>query len=228
MIIERLSQIGDSAGSTKRPMTLSAALRIAATQTNARYGNRITLRSDTTYHSASPGQMRRDWLKTAIATSTTLPVASRSQLATLLTSAKAPVFSPPRISSWSLGTKAAVSAPSPSRRRKRFGRRKAVTNASCHSPAPNAAALSESRASPRKRDTTVSTETMPMFLSFFDTRRVRNAVPRARPWRSGAGGASAYSVSLIASPSIVMSLAWPSALAISSGSGWPWMYFFST
>ena len=93
-----------------------------------------------------------------------------SQLATLLSNANAPARSRSCNSACNVGTNAAVNAPSPSRRRNRFGKLKAVTNASLNTEVPKIAAPSRSRPRPSTRETTVSNDTIPMFFSFFDTR----------------------------------------------------------
>ena len=49
------------------------------------------------------------------------------------------------------GTKAALNAPSPNRRRNRFGRRSATKNASATGPVPSTAAIMISRTKPRMR-----------------------------------------------------------------------------
>jgi hypothetical protein len=113
--------------------------------------------------------MRRDWLNTAIARSTTAPVTTTSHEATFERSANVPGLPFACSSSWRVGTNAAVIDPSASRRLKRFGRMKAVVNADMTHPVPNIASASESRSSPRTRETTVSNEMTPMFLRLFDT-----------------------------------------------------------
>ena len=65
-------------------------------------------------------------VNTTIATATRIPVVTKSQLATWLTKRNAPARSRACNSSCSVGTSAAVSAPSPNNRRKRFGSVNAV------------------------------------------------------------------------------------------------------
>jgi hypothetical protein len=59
-----------------------------------------------------------------------------------------------------MGTKAALNAPSPNRRRNRLGRRKATKNASATTPVPSTAAIIMSRAKPSTRLTMVSPPTV--------------------------------------------------------------------
>jgi hypothetical protein len=79
-----------------------------------------------------------------------------------------------------VGKKEAVSDPSARSLRNRLGIAKAVRKAEYRAPAPNIDVARESRKSPIKRDTTVRKETIPMFLSFFDTVRL---AARLDAWR---------------------------------------------
>ena len=60
------------------------------------------------------------------------------------------------------GTKAALKAPSPNRRRNRLGRRLATKNASATGPAPARAAIRISRRKPRRRLAMVQPPTVRM------------------------------------------------------------------
>src|SRR5690606_10931263 len=102
-----------------------------------------------------------------------------SQLVTLLTRAKAAVRWRCSNSCVRVGTKAAVSAPSPSRRRKRLGSVKADTKAELNALVPKTAAMKISRTSPSTRDTTVAPATTLMFFRFFDTENQQ--APPSRP-----------------------------------------------
>ena len=130
------SQIGESAGSRKRCNVCNAALNTAARHTNTRYGNRITARSAAASqrctvaalmpHPPDAEASRDATTRAAIATNTIEPHTRQSQLVTVLTNANAPARCRACNSSFNVGTKAAVSAPSPSKRRKRFGSVNAV------------------------------------------------------------------------------------------------------
>src|SRR5271170_7872737 len=65
--------------------------------------------------------------------------------------------------------KAADMEPSASSLRNRLGAMLAVVKADMISPAPKVASWTESRRSPRTRETTVRNERTPMFLRLFDT-----------------------------------------------------------
>src|SRR5258708_5287239 len=110
---------------------------------------------------------------TSIASTTTAVVTTSSQLDTLVTSENAPARCLCSSSWLMVGTKAAVSAPSPSRRRNRLGSVKAETKAEVSALVPNTAAMRISRPSPSTRDTTVAVATTLMFFRFFDTAAAR-------------------------------------------------------
>ena len=78
-----------------------------------------------------------------------------------------------------IGTNACENAPSAKRRRRMLGSRKAASNASICSPAPNAAALRLSRASPVIRDSSV----MPLIVETARS-RFNGAVPGMRAHRT--------------------------------------------
>ena len=100
-----------------------------------------------------------------MANRTIAPVASRVQLATSLTSRRAPASPFFRVSSCRVGTNAAVSAPSPSSRRNRLGKVKAVTKAEARAVVPNTAVIAISRARPSTREPIVTPDTIPTLRS---------------------------------------------------------------
>ena len=104
-----------------------------------------------------------------MATTTIVSVTKPSQLATWFINTNAPAFCRAASSSLRVGTIAAVSAPSPSKRRNRFGSVNAVTNAEASALVPNTAVTNMSRPSPSTRETMVAADTMPMFFKLRDT-----------------------------------------------------------
>ena len=86
-----------------------------------------------------------------------------------------------------LGTKAALNAPSPNRRRNRLGRRSATKNASATGPAPSRAAISMSRAKPSRRLARVQPPTVRMPRSMGRARKRRAAGLVNRGPRPGQG-----------------------------------------
>ncbi len=122
-----------------------------------------TARSNRSGSSAKPGastsitQGIRIWTAstnaTRPATSTAWTSAANASAAFRPSASSAPA---------NIGTKATVSAPSPVRRRKKFGSLKATKNASATGPAPRIAAIRMSRAKPVTRLTRVKPPTVAM------------------------------------------------------------------
>ena len=177
-MMARFNQIGDKAGSRNRPNVCKVALNAAARHTKNKYGKRTTANSiamrqraawaGSSDHSRSHAASN-DRCRPSIASTTITAVVSPSQPITWLTKTKARGRCPAANSSLSVGTIAAVSAPSPNSRRNRFGKVNAVTKAEASALVPNTAVTSMSRPSPSTRDTMVAAETMPMFFRLRDT-----------------------------------------------------------
>ena len=161
----RLSTTETSELSTNLPNVFRTPDSSATSDMHSRYGKAMrdisTARSNFSTVSAKPGArtyishgmpiMHRADRKMRMNVSPAIP-----------SSAKARAASRPSPSSFlaKRGTKAALNAPSPNQRRKRFGKRKATTKASATNPVPKTAASRISRKNPRTRLTIVSPPTV--------------------------------------------------------------------
>ena len=173
-----------AAGTPKMFRVFRIPIATAASATRRRNGNMMrvisTVSSTLPGMSANPGAIA--WTMAGanhIPSNVRMPTTTASALITRLASRQA-AASPPR-SRYCVKvlTKAADSAPSANRSRRRFGMRKAVMKASSSRPAPNKTAKTCSRTTPRTR--LASTAAL--------TTLARRA-SRARPPVSAAGGAA--------------------------------------
>jgi hypothetical protein len=130
-----LRAMGAKAGGKKRKRPLSAAPRMAPAQTSGTYQSRMR-RRPAINDIFSSGQRTGKTKVAATPMSVTPPRKMTSTVRSRLSRANASSRRPPSSRRTKEGTKAAVSAPSPKRRRKRLGIRHAIEKESHIIPAP--------------------------------------------------------------------------------------------
>ena len=151
--------------SAKRPTELSAPDISATSDMHKRYGIVIrvssTARSNFSGSASKPGASAN--IKNGIASSAMIVRISRTKSRpAIASSANVRADSLPSPSNFfaKIGTNAELNAPSPNRRRNRFGNRKATTNASATQPVPSEAAIRISRTKPKIRLSSVNPPTV--------------------------------------------------------------------
>src|SRR5258706_12960870 len=181
MMNERLSSTGVNAGTAKRLQVLSTPAASATREMKTMYGKVMrsicAVSANFSGSPAKPGAVRY-----TISGAAAMPSAAVTRSATKSTvetqSTSARVSSGDCLLRYSarIGTKACEKAPSPNRRRRRFGMRKATKKASVASPAPKILAMKKSRTKPSTLETSVKLLTvararrrfMLEFAPFFD------------------------------------------------------------
>ena len=145
----RLRMMGAAAVGAKTPRTCSTAPTSATRQTIGMYGSMMAMSSCTSsasWRSSRPSTASSSTMPAPA--STVMPTANRPK--TIAESARALAGSSRSRRAYS-GRNAALSAPSPKRRRKRFGSWNAKKNASVKALIPNRRLIAASRASPVTR-----------------------------------------------------------------------------
>ena len=171
-IIVTFSSTGVNAATAKRRCEFRMLPASAVSDTKSTYGN--VSRSIRTASGKRPASSRNPGANTRITsgaatTPTAVTTNSTSASVPVVRSMSSRVSASERVARYSeiTGTNACEKAPSPKRRRSRFGMRKATKNASVASPAPKILAMKKSRTKPRIRETSVKLLTVARARSRF-------------------------------------------------------------